>query len=187
MASAAVGYDARAYDTRSQRSGSMRNAAGSSRQGSAAPKRASDAERRRGEVRVVEGGRSRNQALKGLSPAAVRAFVLICVFALVFSLVCGVRVALSAATLDALTVNQELETELDEAIETGSELEIQRSILTSSSRIKKKARALGMRAATDVTYITVDLDLGYETNADGTISLSRSLAALGGAGNSSRL
>lgn len=121
-------------------------------------------------MRVIEGSRSSNPALAKLPAQAVTAFKLLVAVVFVFSIVCGVRIALSAATVEALTVNSDLEVELEEAVETGSELEIQRSILTSSDRIQKKARALGMTSAADVEYLTVDVD-------DGTPSISKAIAS----------
>lgn len=144
---------------------------------SAAPKRAPRDEPR-SDVVVIPGRRSENPALKRLSPSAVSAFKAVIVVAVLLALVCGVRVMFSAATVDALETNQELESELETAQDEGDELEIQHSILTSSERIKEKAEALGMTSASDVTYLTVEYEESYVTNDDGTISLSKTLAAI---------
>ena len=144
---------------------------------SAAPKRAPRGNTRP-DVRVQPGTRSENPALKGLSPQVITLFKAVIAIVVAAALVCGVRVMFSAATVDALATNQQLESQLEDAQETGTELEIQRSILTSSERIKKKAKALGMVSASDVTYLTVDISTGYLTNEDGSISLSKTLAAI---------
>lgn len=144
---------------------------------SAAPKRAPRGNTRP-DVRVQPGTRSENPALKGLPPQVITLFKAVIAIVVAAALVCGVRVMFSAATVDALATNQQLESQLEDAQETGTELEIQRSILTSSERIKKKAKALGMVSASDVTYLTVDISTGYLTNEDGSISLSKTLAAI---------
>ena len=144
---------------------------------SAAPKRAPRGDTRP-DVRVQPGTRSENPALKGLSPQVITLFKAVIALVVAVALVCGVRVMFSAATVDALATNQQLESQLEDAQETGTELEIQRSILTSSERIKKKAKALGMVSASDVTYLTVDISTGYIVNEDGSISLSKTLAAI---------
>lgn len=122
----------------------------------AAPDRAPRREARPN-IRVIPGRRSENPALKGLSPQVVRAFKLALAIIAVVAVVGFFRVALSAATVDKLEQVQSLESELKIAQASGNELEIQHSMLASSSRIEGKAKALGMVQPKKVTYLTVDL------------------------------
>lgn len=143
--------------------------------GSAAPQRAPRTQPRP-DIRVIPGRRSENPALQALSPQLVKAFKLVVALVVLFALVCGVRVALSVATVEALQVNENLESQLEAAQASGNELEIQRSILAAPDRIKSEAKKLGMVPAGEVTYLTVDVDNTLAKNADGSISLAGTLA-----------
>ena len=142
---------------------------------SAAPRRAPQRQIRPG-VRVIPGRRSQNPALRSLSPGAVSAFKAVIVLVALVAVVCGVRVMLSAATVENLQDIKSIESSIDSAQAKSQELEIQHSVLASSSRIEKKAAELGMSAPNKVTYMKVDLSDTVATNADGSISLAGTLA-----------
>ena len=132
----------------------------------------------RPDIRVIPGRRADNPALQSLSPQAVKAFKFVVAFVVFFALVCGLRVAMSVATVEALQVNQELESQLETIQAEGNELEIQRSILAAPDRIKSEAAKLGMVPAGEVTYLTVDIANTLSKNADGSVSLSNTIRNL---------
>lgn len=141
----------------------------------AAPQRKSRSDQRPS-VHVIPGTRQANPALQSLPPTAVKVFKAgVAIFAIV-AVVFIARVMFTAATVQALQANSDRAAALEHVQATGNELEIQRSILASPDRIKKKAKALGMTSAKSVTYLTVDYSMSVAVNPDGTVSLAGTLA-----------
>lgn len=140
----------------------------------AARERAPQHDARHG-IRVIPGRRADNPALKGLSLSAVRVFSLVIAFIVIIAALGFARVALASATVENLEHVQKLESQLESAQATGNELEIQHTMLASSSRIADKAKSLGMVQPDKVTYLTVDLSGFVATNADGSVSLAGTL------------
>ena len=129
---------------------------------------------RRPDINVVPGGKTREQ-VETLSPAVYAAVRLI-VIALVFvTAIALVRVALSAATIEAAVAGEELSTQIEEAQSEGTALEVSASVLSSSSRLKQEAAALGMVAAETTETITLSADV-VVCDEDGNLSLSLSIA-----------
>ena len=122
-----------------------------------APERAS-----RPDVRVIPGKRASNPALQSISPEYAVAFKL-------------VRVWLSASTVALLENVNAVESTLASAQAKTSELEIQHSILSSSTRIEEEAAKIGMVAPVDVKYLKIVVPGKVVMNPDGSISLAGTL------------
>lgn len=133
-----MGQAARAYQPRYERSTT------------ATPQRST-----RPNVRVVEGGAKNNKRLATLSPTAVFLFKVAIALSLVFAVVCIARVWLSVATVQSLEHVASLEKSIDSAIDDGKSLEITHAVLSSPTRIEKKAKALGMVEASNPERLKV--------------------------------
>lgn len=127
-------------------------------------------------VRVLPGRGSSNPALQGLPSSTITLFKLVIALLLVFMVVGGIRVWLSASTVTTLSSIQTLESSLEDAQATGSQLEIQHSILTGTTRIEEEASTLGMIEPEEVTYLEVLLPNRIAYNDDGSASLAGTLA-----------
>ena len=141
---------------------------------SVAPKREPQATPRP-DVRVIPGRRASNPAYQTLSQGTVNAFKFLLVALAIIAVIAGVRVWISSATLASLENVESLQSQLDEAQSSSNELEIQHSILASSSRIEQRATELGMTAPSDVTYLKVTLPGNVALNAAGNISIADTL------------
>lgn len=140
---------------------------------SAAPERAS-----RPDVQVIPGTRSSNPAFQSISPEFARAFKLVLIAIVALAIVCSLRVWLSAATVSMLDSVNSLESTISSAQATKNELEIQHSILSSSTRIEEEAAKIGMVAPANVKYLKIAMLGKVALNPDGTISLSGTLQNL---------
>ena len=108
---------------------------------------------------VHEGGgldvRSRNAAASSIS-ALVKTVVAI---TLALFVIGGVRVALTAHTVSLLTEVSEAESTLAQARDDRTELQVERSALTSTDRIQRIATEnYGMAYATEVDTISIDVE-----------------------------
>lgn len=129
----------------------------------------------RPDVQVIPGTRSTNPALQSISPEFALAFKLALVVIIALAIICSLRVWLSAATVSMLDNVNVLESTLSSAQASTNELEIQHSILSSSSRIEEEATKLGMHAPENVKYLKIVLPGKVALNADGSISLANTL------------
>lgn len=117
---------------------------------------------------VVSGGGLDARARAGVSPlfvARVRAVLVLaaCLVALGMA-----RVALSSATVSLLSANSELSSQVEEAQVTNEQLRVQRSVLSSNSRISRIAtQNYGMVLPSE--FVTVDLteDEAQPTEGEG--------------------
>lgn len=91
------------------------------------------------------------------------------------------RVALTTATVTTSLKTQELSSKIDDARSDGVALEASQSVLMSSARVKNEATDLGMAAPAYVQDMTLSPDVVVQ-NEDGSISLSKSVAAAASAG-----
>lgn len=137
---------------------------------SVAPERAP-----RPDVQVIPGTRTDNPAFRSISLEFARAFKLALVAVVALAIICTLRVWLSAATVGTLDSVNALESTLSSARATTSELEIQHSILSSSTRIEDEAAKIGMVAPANVEYLKIVLPGKVALNADGSISLANTL------------
>lgn len=135
-----------------------------------APERAS-----RPDVRVIPGKRASNPALQSISPEYAFAFKLALVVIVTIAVLCSVRVWLSASTVALLENVNAVESTLASAQAKTSELEIQHSILLSSTRIEEEAAKIGMVAPVDVKYLKIVVPGKVVMNPDGSISLAGTL------------
>lgn len=132
----------------------------------------------RPDVQVIPGTRSSNPALQSISPEFARAFKLVLVVIVALAIVCSLRVWLSAATVSMLDSVNALESTITSAQATKNELEIQHSILSSSTRIEEEAAKIGMVAPANVKYLKIAMLGKVALNPDGSISLSGTLQNL---------
>lgn len=126
----------------------------------------------RPDMTVIPGRRSENPAYATISETFARAFKYTLVILAVLGVICGLRIWLWTSTVSALGSVNELESSLTSAQAQTNELEIQHSILSSSTRIEQEAANLGMVAPENVTYLKVVIPSKIMTNADGSISLA---------------
>lgn len=130
----------------------------------------------RPDVSVVPGRRADNPAYASIPESFARAFKLLIAVVAVLAVVCGLRIWLWSSTVSALESVDALETSLTTAQAQTNELEIQHSILASSSRIETEAANLGMVAPENITYLKLVIPGKILTNTDGSISLADTLA-----------
>ncbi|MDR1713193.1 MAG: hypothetical protein LBR39_03450 [Coriobacteriales bacterium] len=74
---------------------------------------------------------------------------------LFITVVAGVRVALSAATLQTMVASEEVSANIDKARAQGLELEVRYSIATNPDRIQQLAAQQGMVADDQVDYLVL--------------------------------
>ncbi len=126
----------------------------------------------RPDVTVIPGQRSENPAYAAIPEVFARAFKIAIVVLVAVAVMCGVRIWLWTSTVSALDNVDTLETTLASAQAQTNELEIQHSILASSTRIEQEAANYGMVAPDNVTYLKVVIPTKIMMNADGSISLA---------------
>ncbi len=90
-------------------------------------------------LEVVSGGGLDAQARRGVSHEFLVRVAVVCSIALALLVVGAVRVVLSTAAVSALRANATLRTEVSEAQSLNDELKIERSVLSSSTRIGRIA------------------------------------------------
>lgn len=111
---------------------------------------------------VVTGGGLDARVRAGVSPTFVaRLRAALVAFAVVLA-VGMVRVGIASATVALLSANTTLSAQIDEATSLNEQLRVQRSVLSSNSRISRIAsQNYGMVLTSDA----VTIDLGYEGDA----------------------
>lgn len=131
--------------------------------------------RQRPDVRTIPGGTPREG---GLSPQ-VLALAKIAVFAVLFiAALCCARVAFAAATVSTLAESQTLSSQISQAREEGTSLEVSYSTLSNPSNIKTQAAELGMVSSESTEVITLEEDV-VAVDDTGALSLSESLKRAG--------
>lgn len=108
--------------------------------------------------------------------AKIAAVVLI-----VVSLVGFVRIGLASAAVTTSMEAKELKSDISTARSDGAALEVSQSSLTNPTHVKQEAKALKMSAPETVGVIELAKDV-VVTEADGTLSLSKSVAVAAGIG-----
>lgn len=105
---------------------------------------------------VVSGGGLDARARRGVSPAFWARLKAVVACTLVFFALGACRVALTSAAVSALQGNATLKTQISEAKSTNDSLMIERSALSSNSRISRIAtQNLGMVLSTDTETVTL--------------------------------
>lgn len=99
---------------------------------------------------VVTGGGLDARARAGVSPQFLQRVRMVVVCALAFIALGACRVALSTATVSALQANSALRSQIKEAQTLNEDLQVERSVLSSSSRISRIAmQNYGMTLSTN--------------------------------------
>lgn len=148
---------------------------GYSRYVASAAHRAAPERQARPDVHVIPGQRTSNPALQSISPEHAFAFKLALVAIVTIAVLCSVRVWLSVSTVAMLDNVNTIESTLVSAQARTNELEIQHSILSSSTRIEDEAVKIGMVAPASVKYLKVVIPGKVVLNVDGSISLAGTL------------
>ncbi len=105
---------------------------------------------------VHEGGRLDARARQGASASLVSLVRMLVTLAVAFVVLGSVRVALTAATVNCLRDISSAELTVERARDTRTELQVERSALSSAERIQRIAtQNYGMVYANDVETITV--------------------------------
>lgn len=105
---------------------------------------------------VVSGGGLDARARRGVAPEFLARVKAVVACALVFFALGACRVALTSAAVAALQGNATLKTQITEAKTTNDSLMIERSALSSNSRISRIAtQNLGMVLSTDTETVTI--------------------------------
>ena len=107
-------------------------------------------------LEVVSGGGLDARARRGVSPQFLARVKAVVACALVFFALGACRVALTSAAVSALQGNSALKTQISEAKSTNDSLMIERSALSSNSRISRIAtQNLGMVLSSDTETVTI--------------------------------
>lgn len=144
----------------------------------ARPARERGAERRRDvrpDISVVPGGAPARSADSGVSALAFAARIAV-VALVVLTALSFVRITLSAQAVTTAIESRQVSAQIGEARAAGNELEVSMSILSSPTRIKTEAAALGMAAPSDIVRFDISGDI-VVTDERGALSLSKSVAA----------
>ncbi len=118
-------------------------------------------------LEVVSGGGLDAQARRGVSYEFLVRVAVVCSIALALLVVGAVRVVLSTATVSALRANATLRTEVSEAQSLNDELKIERSVLSSSTRIGRIAtQNYGMVFSGETMSVNIAEDVPDAAAAD---------------------
>ncbi|BAK44139.1 hypothetical protein [Eggerthella sp. YY7918] len=131
-------------------------------------------------VRVVPGRGPLTQA-PTLPESVVLLAKVVAVVLVIVSLAAFARIALSSAAVSTSVQSQELSQQIDEARASGASLEVSQSLLTNPTRLKREAAAIGMAAPETIGTINLAADV-VVCDAEGNLSLSKSVAAAAGIG-----
>lgn len=134
-----------------------------------APERA----RRRDEVRAVRTG-TRNDAYEARSALLVTVAKLAAVVIVFVAALCFARIALTNATVTTLIESDAISAEISQARSSGVSLEMEQSVLSSTSAINAAVKRLGMAAPGSVGTIVLSPDV-VALDANGALSLSGSV------------
>ena len=126
-------------------------------------------QRRRPDVRAVRGGKDTSSSSALVILARCAAVVLVLVAILSFA-----RIALTNATVSTLLDSNTLSSEIAQARTDGTSLEMNQTVLTSSTALKSATKRLGMGAPYAVGVIELEPDV-VATDEDGTLLLSESV------------
>lgn len=128
-------------------------------------------------IEVVPGGsRQEKPASHG---AVVFARVLVALV-VAFALIGCVRISLSSATVAAALEASQLEDDISDARDVGSQLEVTQSSLANPTRVKRDALAIGMRNPASASFIDISGDVVVR-DEEGRLSLSGTVEAVAAA------
>ncbi len=142
--------------------------------GSTARKLDRDIEAPRHGIEVMPGGAHQQRAA---SSGAILFAKLLIAFIIAFAAIGCVRITLSSATVAAAMETRQIDSQISEAREVGSQLEVQQSSLANPTRVKRDAIAGGMRNPVKAAFIDISGDVVVRDD-EGRLSLSGTLAAV---------
>lgn len=131
-------------------------------------------------ISVVPGRGARTQS-STLSSSVVFLAKVVAIVLVVVSLVGFVRIGLASAAVTTSMEAKELKNDISTARSDGAALEVSQSSLTNPTHVKQEAKALKMTEPEAVGVIELAQDV-VVTEADGTLSLSKSVAVAAGIG-----
>ena len=107
---------------------------------------------------VVEGGRGSRSASQA-SAAPARALALVLALGICFAILGAIRIAFTTATVTSLRNIERAESTVAEERATMTELQVERSVLSSADRIQRIAtQNYGMVYATEVDTVVIDVN-----------------------------
>lgn len=133
---------------------------------------------RRGDVRAIRTGTRREAG--GSAALLVTAAKLAAVIFVFVAALCFARIALTNATVTTLIESDALSAQISEARSSGVGLEMEQSVLSSTSALNAAVKRLGMAAPAAVGSISLDPDV-VATDPDGTLSFSDTVKNVVGA------
>ncbi|MCI9129882.1 MAG: hypothetical protein HFJ65_06210 [Eggerthellaceae bacterium] len=119
-------------------------------------------------LEVVQGGRRAEEHASNGVVLFARALIILIVG---FALIGCVRISLSSATVAAAMEASQIDDQISEAREVGSQLEVTQSSLANPTRVKRDALAIGMRAPATNSFIDITGDVVVR-GQDGRLLLS---------------
>lgn len=124
---------------------------------------------------VVPGGNRHSNQDQASSAVMLFAKIVIAGI-LIFAMIGAIRITLSSATVAVALETKQLDSQIDDARDAGSLLEVQQSTLSNPTRIKSEAESIGMSAPKSTVFIDISGDI-VETDPTGALSLSASVQA----------
>lgn len=125
---------------------------------------------------VVPGGKRNHEQDTASSAVMLFAKILIA-GVIVFAMIGAIRITLSSATVALALETKQLDSQIEDARDVGSSLEVEQSALSNPSRIKTEAERIGMQTPASTTVIDISDDI-VETDSNGALSLSASIDVL---------
>lgn len=125
---------------------------------------------------VVPGRRDRAQVATASDAVMLFAKLLIAGI-VIFALIGVVRISLSSATVALAIEAKTIDSQIEDARDSGSALEVEQSSLSNPTRIKDEAQAIGMSVPNQITYMDLSGDI-VVMDKQGNLSLSKSVDEL---------
>ena len=133
---------------------------------------------RRTDVRAIRtGARAADNPNAALIATAAKLAAVVIVFVAVLSFA---RIALTNAAVTTMIESDSLSAQIVEARSSGVSLEMEQSVLSSTSALHAAVKRLGMAAPGEIGVLALEPDV-VATNADGALSLSGSVKNVVGA------
>lgn len=125
------------------------------------------------DFRVLRGGTPRTRGASEVNIVSLAKLAVVLVLAI--TLVAFVRVGLVAGTVSSSISIDQTSEQMSALRSSARDLEVQYSMVSNPTTIKREAEALGMKPAADIITLTLPEDV-VQTNDRGELSLSKSLA-----------
>ncbi len=125
-------------------------------------------------IEVMPGGARQERAA---SSGAILFAKLLIAFIVAFAAIGCVRITLSSATVATAMEARQIDSQISDAREVGSELEVVQASLANPTRVKRDAIAGGMRSPAKAAFIDISGDIVVRDDA-GRLSLSGTMEAV---------